>query len=311
MPKRLPPQTARALNPPANASSPYVFFENVAQHPLQPGDVSLNLRNAWWLMDAAFLSYSDEATITRELQKTGAVAVRCFGGKRSTQCYVASIDDWIVLAFRGTQVDDFWQSVLDWTIDARFVPVRDVHGDWVHEGFKSALDDVWRDVSNHIRTLQTQKRRPLWICGHSLGAALATMAANRCADERALGFTGLYTYGSPRVGDRNFGKEIQPPVVFRFQHDSDVVTQVPLGLVFRHIGALQFIDGSGHLHANVSEMGQLLLRMGAPMSPAVAHSLSGILRTSGADAPIPGFLADHAPINYAIVVWNCYEASRS
>jgi hypothetical protein len=58
-------------------------------------------------------------------------------------------------------------------------------------------------------------------------------------------------------------------------------------------------------------MGQLLLRMGAPMSPAVAHSLSGILRTSGADAPIPGFLADHAPINYAIVVWNCYEASRS
>ena len=63
MPKRLPPQTARPLNPPANASFPYVFFENVAKHPFQAGDSSLNLRNAWWLMDAAFLSYSDEATI--------------------------------------------------------------------------------------------------------------------------------------------------------------------------------------------------------------------------------------------------------
>ena len=262
-------------------------------------------------MDAAFLSYSNEATITREFQKTGAAVVKCFGGKRSTQCYVASTDDWIVLAFRGTQLDDFWQSVLDWTIDARFIPVHDSHGDWVHAGFKSAIDEVWRDVAVHIRTLQAQKRRPLWICGHSLGAALATMAADLCADEADLGLSGLYTYGSPRVGDRRFGREITPHVVFRFQHDSDIVTQVPLGLVFHHVGALQFIDGSGHLHPNVSEMGQLLLRAGASMSPAAVHSLGGILRHSGPDVPLPGFLADHAPVNYAILTWNCYEASRT
>jgi triacylglycerol lipase len=311
MPKRLPPQTTRPLNPPANDSFPYVFFENVAEHPFQPNDTALNLRNAWWLMDAAFLSYSNEATIAREYQKVAGAAIQLFSGKRSTQCYVASTNDWIVLTFRGTQVDDFWQSVLDWTIDARFVPILDAHGDWVHAGFTHALEEVWRDVAGLVRGLQSARRRPLWICGHSLGAALATVAANLCADDPALGFVGLYTFGSPRVGDRRFGAEIKPPVVFRFQHDSDLVTQVPLGLVFHHVGALQYIDGSGHLHANVNAGAQLLLRAGAAMSPIAAHNFAGVLRHGGPDLPLPGFLADHAPINYAIVIWNCYEASRS
>jgi len=307
MPKRLPPQTARALNPPADAS--YVFFENVAQHPLQPADTSLNLRNAWWLMDAAFLSYSNDASITREYQQIADGTVTFFSGPHSTQCYVASTTDWIVLAFRGTQVDDFWQSVLDWTTDARFVPILDTHGDWVHAGFKSAIDEVWRNVTDHIRSLQTARRRPLWICGHSLGAALATLAANLCSDDATLGFSGLYTFGSPRVGDRHFGRRITPPVVFRVQHDSDLVTHVPLGLVFHHVGALQFIDGSGHLHPNVERRAQLLLRAGAVLSPIAAHNLSGLLHEGADDLPLPGFLADHAPINYAILLWNCYEAS--
>ncbi|HKE84621.1 MAG TPA: lipase family protein [Vicinamibacterales bacterium] len=308
MPKRLPPQTTHPLNPPASAAFPYVFFEHVAEHPFQPGNPAFNLCNAWWLMDAAFLSYSNEATIRREYQKINGADVHFVAGKRSTQCYVASTDDWIVLAFRGTQVDDFWQSVLDWTIDARFVPVLDSHGDWVHAGFKSAIEQVWPDVSGRVRTLQATRRRPLWICGHSLGAALATIAANLCADDATLGFTGLYTFGSPRVGDRSFGREIRPANVFRFQNDSDLVTHVPLGLVFHHVGALQFIDGGGHLHANVDRARQLLLRAGA-LSASDAHSISGILQQNGHDLPLPGFLADHAPINYAILIWNCYEAS--
>ena len=96
--------------------------------------------------------------------------------------------------------------------------------------------------------------------------------------------------------------------MFRFQNDSDLVTHVPLGLVFRHVGSLQFIDGGGHLHANVDRGRQLLLRAGA-MSPSDAHGILGILQQDGHDLPLPGFLADHAPINYAIVIWICYEAS--
>ena len=309
MPKRLPPQTTRPLSPPANDSFPYEFFESVTNHPLQPADSTLNLRNAWWLMDAAYLSYSNEGTVRREFQKIPDASVEVFSGKRSTQGYIAATDEAIVLALRGTQVDDFWQSVLDWTIDARFVPVTDSHGDWVHAGFKSAIEEVWSDVSSHIRSLQQKGRRPLWICGHSLGAALATLAANLCGDDPSLGFAGLYSFGSPRVGDRHFGAGITPPVVFRFQNDSDIVTHVPLGLVFQHVGALQFIDGSGHLHSNLARRAQLLLEAGASVSPISAHNVAGLLRATDHDVPLPGFLADHAPINYATLIWNCYEAS--
>lgn len=309
MPKPLPPQTVRALSPPANASFPYVFFEDVGDNPFQPGDTALNLQNAWWLMDAAFLAYSDENKIRTEFQKISGATLKTFFTNRSTQCFVASTSDWIVLVFRGTQVDDFWQSVLDWAIDVRFLPVRDDHGDRVHEGFRSAVKDVWPDVSAYILSLQRTRNRPLWITGHSLGAALATVAANLCADDADLGFTGLYTYGSPRVGDRGFGRHISPSFVYRFKNDSDVVTQVPLGPIFRHAGSLEFIDGSGHLHPDLARTAQLLLQAAA-ISPQAALSIAGVLDDRNLDLPLPGFLADHAPINYAILVWNCYEAGR-
>ena len=63
MPKPLPPATPAALNPPPSAAFPYEFFENVTRVPFRPRDADLNLQNAWWLMDAAFLSYSAPATI--------------------------------------------------------------------------------------------------------------------------------------------------------------------------------------------------------------------------------------------------------
>jgi triacylglycerol lipase len=84
------------------------------------------------------------------------------------------------LAFRGTQVDCFWPSVIDFAVDAQFLPVRDTHGHWLHDGSLAALREVWADVAGHISAEQKRAARPLWIVGHSLGAALATVAANLC-----------------------------------------------------------------------------------------------------------------------------------
>jgi hypothetical protein len=307
MPKRLPPQTARALNPPANASFPYVFFEDVAAHPFQPHDASLNLRNAWWLMDAALLAYSPAATVetTFAAAMPGSV-VTAFAGQPSTQAYVASTGDWIVLAFRGTQVDDFWSSVVDWGVDAQFFPVFDSHFNLVHAGFLAASREVWSDIAAYVAGLQQKKSRPFWITGHSLGAALATLAANLCSDAPSqLGLKGLYTYGSPRVGDEAFGRRI-PITARRFRNNSDLVTHVPLGLV----GELEFIDAAGHAHFAMSGTDKLFIEaMTIRLAAGEAHTMSRILKMSGGGTPLPGFIADHAPINYAIRTWNCYEAT--
>jgi triacylglycerol lipase len=307
MPKPLPPTTIEALNPPAKN---YTFFENVAEHPFQPNDTALNLRNAWWLMDAALLSYSSVADVDRHFSAAGLGAtIEHFDGQPSTQAYVASSADWIVLAFRGTQVDDFWSSVIDWGVDAQFFPVLDSHFNLVHAGFLAAIREVWRDLAAHVAGLQNQQTRPFWIVGHSLGAALATVAANLCSDQpKHLGLKGLYTFGSPRVGDATFGARI-PCTVRRFRNNSDLVTHVPLGLVFRHVGELELIDAAGHAHLAISGTDKLFLEtMTVHLSPAEAHTMSRLLQMSGGRAPLPGFIADHAPINYAIRTWNCYEA---
>jgi hypothetical protein len=302
----------QALSPPAAPGS-YTFFENVASHPFNPQDASVRLDTAWWLMDAAFLSYSPNPIIERTFTEAiPGATVTCFGDPhRSTQAYVASSADWIVAVFRGTQVDDFWSSTVDWSVDARFVPVPDSHGNLVHAGFLAAVGDVWPAISGHVRNLQAEHSRPFWITGHSLGAALATLAANKCADEpKHLGLRGMYTFGSPRVGDARFGRRI-PVSPWRFRNNSDLVTHVPIGLVFRHIGHLEFIDGGGHWHQEPNEVAQSFLELAAPrLSPGEAHALSTVLSFSSGGVPLPGILADHAPINYAIRIWNAF-ASRA
>ena len=72
----------------------------------------------------------------------------------------------------------------------------------VHRGFKAALLEVWTDLENYVSNLQKDNLK-IWITGHSLGAALATLAADRYGNVQ-----GLYTYGSPRVGDQDFKKDL-------------------------------------------------------------------------------------------------------
>ena len=311
MQKPLPPQTPRALNPPANVTQPYAFFESVGAHPLQPLDAALNLRNAWWMADAALLAYSHPGAIDAAFATSGMVAdLSHFHGVHSTEAYVASLPDALVLAFRGTQLDDFWSSVLDFLVDATLLPVPDAGGHLVHGGFQAALNEVWTDVEAHLRREQARLPRPLWVTGHSLGAALATLAASRLSPDSSLRLTGGYTFGSPRVGDSGFGRAIGVPI-YRFRNDSDLVPHLPLGLLFRHVGHPQFFDGAGHLHRNLTRAAEAMLD---PFAPLMSSREAMLLRQAmggGAslELPLPGFLADHAPINYGVLAWNGYDAS--
>lgn len=246
MQKNLPPATLDRLSPPPRPGQ-YTFFENVASHPFDAASDALDLVTAWWLMDAAFLAYSSEADISSVLREDTfgfAITVRTFSGGRSTQCYVASSGGWIVLVFRGTQVDAFWPSIVDWCSDA----------------------------------------------------------------SGALGLIGTYTFGSPRVGDDGFCRRI-PGVVWRFRNNSDLVTHVPLGLVFRHAGALALIDASGRFHADPSPTEEALFDAASTrFSVADAQHLASLFSIAEPDIHVPGPFADHAPINYAIRLWNCYDA---
>jgi triacylglycerol lipase len=141
----------------------------------------------------------------------------------------------MVLAFRGTEPDEF----SDLTADLNAFPDRAQVGGWVHNGFQNELEKVWTDV---LKILGDELGgRALYICGHSLGGAMATVAASR------LNPHALYTYGSPRVGTKKFVKNITCPH-YRHVNNNDIVPKVPFAwLGYRHHGELQYINFYGNI----------------------------------------------------------------
>lgn len=125
----------------------------------------------------------------------------------------------------------------DWITDFTVAPQPNV----LHQGFARAVETVWPAIETAIRN-RGAAEQPLYFTGHSLGGALATIAA-----ERALraGFpaTAVYTFGGPRAGGQDFFESYTPDLgdrTFRLVHGDDIVPTVPpsLGGNFRHVGRL-------------------------------------------------------------------------
>ncbi len=82
------------------------------------------------------------------------------------------------------------------------------------------------------------------IMGHSLGAALATVAS-RSLDGDNL--AACYTFGSPRVGDKKLDGEIKTPV-YRVVNSDDIMTHVPLiSMRYQHVGSLFYLTDKSEL----------------------------------------------------------------
>jgi pimeloyl-ACP methyl ester carboxylesterase len=161
----------------------------------------------------------------------------------------------------------------------------------IHRGFDKALDEVWTDV---LADLDQLTDRPLWITGHSLGGALATLAAARYKKTQAV-----YTYGSPRVGDGEFKRRFHTPA-FRFVHHKDVVTKVP-PRPYHHVGQLYRLDAQGRLALGAQAKKTFFKILGEKM----AGMISGFRTPKmSSEAAIPEGLKNHTPLLYALHIWN-------
>ncbi|KAF9436114.1 hypothetical protein BGZ76_004791 [Entomortierella beljakovae] len=121
----------------------------------------------------------------------------------------------------------------------------------------------WRNIANDIldiynnqnRTEQdgTYKKKKLrfYICGHSLGGALASIFLAKmvqCNSPLLDIFSGLYTYGQPRVGDKDFSNAFGFKLackMFHHVHNNDIFARVPFwGAYETPPGTLVFIDSA-------------------------------------------------------------------
>ena len=125
----------------------------------------------------------------------------------------------------------------------------------VHRGFDGALNKVWPDVTNYVRSIR-KKNQKLWYTGHSLGAALATLAAARWRLVEGVPVQGLYTFGHPRTGNKEFAESLDsalPGLVYRFVNNNDVVPRVPMRKMgYQHVGRFVYFTAKGTITNRIS-----------------------------------------------------------
>ncbi len=138
-----------------------------------------------------------------------------------TQAILVTFKNFIVLAFRGTEAT----SIKDIKADARGTAAACETGGKIHTGFKEAYDLVRFDIEKKLKEVAFQDKA-LFITGHSLGGALATVAAKKLLHKG--GVSGCYTFGSPRVGDEEWIGSFKTPV-YRLVNAADCVTMLPPG----------------------------------------------------------------------------------
>ncbi len=294
--KKIPDVTWKNIAPPY---MDYEYFQGCKEYPFRYEAGGFDMVNAWWLIEAATLSYAEEDFARERFRSAGFDEVRFFSGD-STQCYIVSNDNFIVLAFRGTESSrregrsDFKDILADIKADINIKLVDSGHGGKVHKGFKDALDEIWDDLRPYLNQIH-QDGRKLWITGHSLGAALATLSAIRVGNVQ-----GLYTFGSPLVGDMDFMNEYSVNT-YRFVNNNDVVTKIPPPPLYHHIGKLKYIDSKGNVFDSISKLKRISDGFRGTMKN-IFKSIRYIKRIfSGL---IPDGLKDHVPVLYAVHIWN-------
>jgi triacylglycerol lipase len=143
-----------------------------------------------------------------------------------------------VIAFRGTeptQLSDVFADMKVWKTESQ------VDGR-VHYGFKKELNKIWSDIKECWPIF---KDRRLYVTGHSLGAAMATLAASRL--NKGTCVPTVYTFGCPRVGNKKFIESCTFEH-HRFVNNNDAVTKVPFWFLgFRHSGDLNYINYYGNI----------------------------------------------------------------
>jgi triacylglycerol lipase len=319
MTKPIPSPLPHVVYPPI-PEMVHPYLQEPSRHPFRHGATAFEPVNAWWLAEAALLAYAGQKLAHEAFAKAGLTLAgdQPFHGA-STECYVAHCDDFVIVAFRGTQVfkpsahgnlTALLAALRDVTTDARFCLEEVEGGGCVHSGFKSALDEIWNPLAARLQQLAKERpKRPVWFTGHSLGAALATLAASRYPGAREL-----YTFGSPLVGDADFVRRLKVPA-YRFVNNNDVVTRVsPFGVhkdrkthaAYQHVGTEKYIDSKGRIgqaRGLLDAVGGILGNLKDEVNEVIGEH-NWLLRQ-----PLDSF-NDHGPLYYALHTWNHYEDTR-
>ncbi|MBN2483913.1 MAG: lipase family protein [Candidatus Omnitrophica bacterium] len=200
--------------------------------------------NALGLVEAAALAYENKDVVEAKVKGEWGFDECVFIDKNETQLYIAKSQEMILIAFRGTETDKKLDILTDLFAWRKKTELGNVHA-----GFYIALDFVFTTIVGTLKRMR-DNQQSVWITGHSLGGALATLCAVRLAYEgEGEHISGVYTYGQPLVGDIRFKMNVSKfffGKFYRLVNFRDPVTLVPLKcLRYHHVGEMVLFNDEG------------------------------------------------------------------
>ena len=197
--------------------------------------------NARILAIASDLAYEPAGTGEAKFQKELGLKARLIS-VGNTQSWVASDDQNIIVAFRGTEAPNSLEGLKDWlltdALSLLIVPEGRLGTDLAaagvgarfHQGFVNAIADIWEPTRHAVEEELRTSDRPLWVTGHSLGGALALLAG-WLFTRKMISVCEIVTFGAPMIGnqaavdafDREFAGKIH-----RYVNAPDPVPRLPM-----------------------------------------------------------------------------------
>ncbi|WP_053007653.1 lipase family protein [Pragia fontium] len=202
--------------------------------------LSYGNREAFLRFMASSLDLSEAPHIVSDRQRFDAVVVDVPFSERYTvhefldtdeinirlpdsQLFYIANKTMLLVAWRGTQeISDcltdikFWQRPHELELDSQ--------DGFVHTGFWEAFDVPRNKFKNDFDAIiDLNEGRELFLCGHSLGGALAVIHAATLKRFKPV----VYTYGMPRVFTYSVVIQLDDIIHYRHINDGDVVTTLP------------------------------------------------------------------------------------
>ena len=202
----------------------------------------------------------------------------------------------LFIIFRGTTTKNYGADIIS---DLRFGVETSKTGLPVHIGFNHAFSSMLPAIEDFVKG-NADATGFIHVIGHSLGGAVATLAADWLSTRRPKKVK-LYTFGCPKPGLEFFAHrltdKLMPGNIYRVYHSTDVVPMVPV-YPFTHsptnhsgyqMSSTGFVSFSAHKMANYKK--------------SVGDSTWGLLKATGEQTAyansIEHWLKSDKPLNPA------------
>ncbi|EAS04944.1 lipase family protein (macronuclear) [Tetrahymena thermophila SB210] len=165
----------------------------------------------------------------------------------AAQGYIGYHNNYIVIAFRGTQLNKNWLNNFDF-IKVDYPKCQKCT---IHRGFFRTFTDLSDQLFKNLQEMLIKyPNSQIIITGHSLGGAVATIAAVEIQDyllqqNKNDLISEFYTFGQPRVGNQEFVDYFNSifPFALRIVNNKDIVVRLPMRIFgYSHIGTEIWFD---------------------------------------------------------------------